>query len=76
MIIIGPLNCRTDVREYVTLEHLLIDLKFDSLHDDLPDAAHEAVVRLPARQPLDLRVAADEKAVVRIRLKNQCQQRY
>jgi hypothetical protein len=56
------------VWEYVTLEHLLIDLKFDSLNDNLPDATHEAVVCLPARQSLDLRMSADEKAVVRIRL--------
>ena len=48
------------MREYISLEHLLIDLKFDSLHNDLPDATHEAIVRLPACQPLDLRVAADE----------------
>jgi hypothetical protein len=47
----------------------LINLKFESLDYNLPDAAHEAVVRLPARQPLNLRMATDEKAMVRIRLK-------
>ncbi len=57
------------MREYISFEHLLINLKFDSLDYNLPDAAHEAVVRLPARQPLNLRMATDEKAMVRIRLK-------
>ena len=55
------------MRENVSFEHLLIDLQFDSLHDNLPYAADEAVVRLPPGQPLDLRVSADEESVVRVR---------
>jgi hypothetical protein len=54
------------VREHVSLEHLLIDFKFEPFDDDLSDAADEAVVRLSSSKSFDLGMSADEQSVIRV----------
>ena len=55
------------MRQDVALDHVGFDLQLVAFDDDLPDAAEESGLGLPPGQPLELGVAADEEAVVRVR---------
>jgi hypothetical protein len=61
------LNCRADMREDISFEHILLYLELDSFDDNFTDASNESGLRLPSGQPFEFGVSADEESVVGVR---------